>query len=63
MRAEKQLKCCVKSKIMVRLELHRGHKATAELLQEVGAGCSNGFRVFRCLGYIHDPAKLLWPRV
>lgn len=42
----------------IRLELHRRREAMAELQQEVGAGCSNGFRVFRCLGYFHDSAKL-----
>ena len=42
----------------IRLELHLRLEATAELLQQAGAGYSNGFRVLRCLGYFHDPAKL-----
>lgn len=42
----------------IRLELHLRLEATAKLLQEAGAGCSNGFRVLHCLGYFHDPAKL-----
>ena len=42
----------------IRIELHLRLEATAELLQQAGADCSNGFRVLHCLGYFHDPAKL-----
>ncbi len=42
----------------IRLELYLRLEATAELLQQASAGCSNGFRVLHCLGYFHDPAKL-----
>lgn len=42
----------------IRLELYLRLEATAELLQQASAGCSNGFLVLHCLGYFHDPAKL-----
>lgn len=42
----------------VRDELHLRLEATAELLQQAGAGCSDGFRVLHCLGCFHDPVKL-----